>query len=310
MSFINNDIASIIQINQSTSTVNFNPVFNGVNNFSQGADDSGACSSIPDMFSKIAGFDMTMDSVAVFQDVISVAFDGLSQMKSHGESIRDLVARAKEDGCSEESLKALQDEVDKRIAEIRKIRENTEFNGVKPFDNKLALTIPNWQELLGKEEEETDEAKNEITEMLASFDIDMNINAGFFNLGGTAKINVGYTEDGSLQITVDTSFDFDLSGLEEMGIQDENAMDIINNFLALITGQQNGMGNASNFISNLFASATASIEGDGFKIDASNDITMSGEDSKNLQGQIVQHAAITLANTTANFPPSIAINIL
>ena len=310
MSFINNDLASIIKINQATSTVNFNPVFNGLSSSVQGFNDDDACSSIPDMFSKMAGFDMTMDSVAAFQDVISISIEGLTAMKSEGESIRDLVAKAKEDGCSEETLNALQEEVDRRIAEIRKIRENTNFNGIKPFDNKLALTIPNWQELLGMEEKETDEAKNEISEMIASFDIDMNINAGFFNLGGTAKINVGYTEDGSLQITVDTAFDFDLSGLEEMGIKDENAMDIINNFLALITGQQNSMGGASNFISNLFASASASIEGDGFSIDATNDINMSSDDSKKLQGQIVQHAAITLANTTANFPPSIAINIL
>lgn len=310
MSFINNDFASVIQINQATSTVNFNPVFNGLNNFVQGFNDDDACSSIPNMFSKIAGFDMTMDSVAAFQDVISAAQEGLSSMKSHGENIRALVAKAKDDGCSEESLKALQEEVDRGIAEIRNIKENTNFNGIKPFDNKLALTIPNWQELLGMEEKETDEAKKEITDMLASFDIDMNINAGFFNIGGNAKINIGYTDDGSLQVTVDTAFDFDLSGLEEMGIQDKNAMDIINNFLALVTGQQNSMGGASNFISNLFASASAQIEGDGFSIDATNDINMSGDDSKKLQGQIVQHAAITLANTTANFPPSIAINIL
>jgi len=69
------------------------------------------------------------------------------------------------------------------------------------------------------------------------------------------------------------------------------------------------MGNASNFINNLFASASASIQGDGFSIDATNDINMLSDDSKTLQGQIVQHAAITLANTT-NFGPNIAINIL
>jgi hypothetical protein len=100
-----------------------------------------------------------------------------------------------------------------------------------------------------------------------------------------------------------------LSELEAMGIQDENAMDIVNNFLALVTGQQQGMSNASNFINNLFASASASIQGDNFSIDATNDNGMNGDDSKNLQGQIVQHSAITLANT-ANILPSIAINIL
>ena len=105
MSFINNDFASVIQINQATSTVNFNPVFNGLNNFVQGFNDDDACSSIPNMFSKIAGFDMTMDSVAAFQDVISAAQEGLSSMKSHGENIKALVAKAKDDGCSEESLK-------------------------------------------------------------------------------------------------------------------------------------------------------------------------------------------------------------
>ena len=251
-----------------------------------------------------------MDNVAAFHDVISVAQDGLAQMYTKGESIRELVEKAKAEDCSEESLNALQEEVNKRIAEINEIRKNTNFCGINPYDGAIAMSVPNWRDIFEVENKEDEEkVKNEINDMVASFDVDMNIDAGFFKLDGTAKINIGYTDDGSLQITVDTAFDFDLSALENMGIRDENAMDIINNFLTLLTGQQQGMNNASNVINNMFASASALIEGDGFSVEATNDINMGSEDSKTLQGQIVQHAAITLANT-ANFGPSIAINIL
>ena len=310
MEFIGNNVSTLVQITKGTSLNNINGAFNHFGtNFGQPFVNDNACSSIPELFNKLAGIDLTMDNVAVFQDVLSVAQDGLAQMQTKGEGIRELIAKAKEEGCTEETLNALQAEVDKKIAEIQDIRKNTNFDGINPYDGAISLGIPNWHDIFDVTKENEDEVKNEITDMLATFDIDMNIDAGFFKLGGTATINVGYTEDGSLQITVDTAFDFDLSALENMGIQDENAMDIINEFLALLTGQQQGMGNASNFINNLFASAAASIQGDGFSIDATNDINMASDDSKTLQGQIVQHAAITLANTT-NFGPNIAINIL
>lgn len=310
MAFIGNNVSTLVQITKGSSETNFNPAVNNFGTkFCQPFVNDPACSTIPDLFNKLAGIDLTMDNVAVFQDVISVAQDGLAQMQTKGESIRELIEKAKEEGCTEETLNALQAEVNKKIAEIQEIRSNTNFNGINPYDGAISLGVPNWHDIFDVTKENEDTVKNEITDMLASFDVDMNIDAGFFKLGGTATINVGYTEDGSLQITVDTAFDFDLSGLENMGIKDENAMDIINNFLALITGQQQGMGNASNFINDLFASASAFIEGDGYSIEATNDINIRNEDSKTLQGQIVQHAAITLANT-ANFAPSIAINIL
>lgn len=310
MEFVGNNVSMIVQLAKGSSAANLNPLANNFGSrFGQPFINDPACSTIPDIFNKLAGIDLTMDNVAAFQDVISVAQDGLGQMQTKGERIRELIEKAKEEGCTEETLNELQAEVNKKIAEIHEIRANTNFNGINPYDGALSLGIPNWHDIFGVDEENEDAVKNEITDMLASFDIDMDIDAGFFKLGGTATINIGYTEDGSLQITVDTAFDFDLSALENMGIQDENAMDIINNFLALLTGQQQGMGNASNIINNLFASASASIQGDGFSIDATNDINMTGDDSKSLQGQIVQHAAITLANTT-NFAPSIAINIL
>lgn len=311
MEAANTNFAAVMLLNQTNSTISFNPANfmrdqGGINKF---LTDSGAF--LPDIATNFTQFDSTMDNFAFFKDMITTAENGISQMIQHGESIHSLIEKAKEEGITTETLDAIQKEVDSRIAEIQKIRDNTFFKGINPYDGSFSMNIPKWEELFKADEKEEEQEEGGIKDLIASFDIDMNIGAEGLNLGTKATVQIGYTEEGDLQITVDASMDFDLSALSKEGVSSNNAMDIINNFLALLTGKQNGLNSANNLFDNMFAqlSGNASIVGDGFKIDATNDINMEGDSSKNLKGQIVQHATITL-DSTANQMPSIAINLL
>ena len=273
-----------------------------------------AVSYMPGAANRFENFDSMMDKFAMFNDMIATAQGGISQMVSHGESIRDLVAKAKEEGVTEETLNAIQAEVDARIAEIGKIRENTSFDGVNPFNTAFSLSIPNWQELFGiSGVPEVTEGEDSGNNVLASISFDMTIDGenenGAYSIGASATINIGVNEDGALEITVDASMDFDLSGLQNGGVQSDNAFDIINNFLAMLTGKQNDLGMANSIMDSLFAKASATIEGDGFSISADNNVNLEQGSSNSLKGQIVQHASITL-DSSANQSPNIAINIL
>lgn len=307
--------ALLLQLNQSITIDNFTPVVNkeGFNNV---VPNDVAAFALTPAAGNAFGFE-ALDNFSAFKDIVFAAKDSISQMINHGESIRDLVAKAKEDGLSDESLQAIQDEVDARIKAINDIRNGADFFGVNPFNTAISLNIPNWQELFGigntDEVNNEDAEEGEITNTLAEIKFDMTINGDMdktsFNIGASATVKIGYTDDGALQIEVDATMDFDLSGLENGGFFSEDAMDIINNFLALLTGKGNDLGTANNILESLYASASASIMGDGFAIEATNDINMTNESSKAIQGQIVQHAKIAL-DSTANQCPNIAINLL
>lgn len=303
MESINQNIASALQPTHCAPCINFNPTFSG-HNQSQVFNNDIACALLSDA-AVTPGFDLMMNNFAAFKDIIATAQDSLSAMQGEGESIRDLIAKAKEEGVTPELLDAIQKEVDSRLANIKSIRDGANFNGINPFDGQFSLNIPNWKDYIGAEDDE--EAKNEISEMLASFDIDINIDGGGFSIGASAKIEIGYNDDGSLQINVDASMDYDLSGLLDKGVNSDEAFDMINQFLSVLGVQQGDLGNASNLLDMLFSQSMNFME--RAQNGSENEISIENEGSSSLKGKIVQQASIVL-DGFANQTPNIAINIL
>jgi len=315
MQMINTNLSSLmLQLTQASSKgiSSFGHNFSG-NKFGVGKDV--ACVCAPEVTENFSQFDKTVSNFAAFNDMIATAQTGLSEMKSHGEGIRTIIERAREEGLSDELLASLEEEVNERLAAIQQIKENTTFNNINPFERVFSLDVPEWQDYIAspKTEESEENDDNSMSEVLASISFDMSVNGddenSAFSIGASATIEIGINKDGALQINVDATMDFDLSGLTQDGLGSDSALDMINRFIELITGKQNDLNTASNIMTGLFASATANIEGNGFAISASNDINMESMSSKELKGQIVQHASITL-DSTANQIPSIAINLL
>ena len=316
MQTVSTNLSSLlVQLSQSASKINVNSK-QGIQSrgYNINPTDDPAFSTDTALSNKVLNFGAIADKMATFKDMLTTASDGIFAMQQQGESIRDLIAQAKEGDLSDELLDKIQTEVNERIAAIQKIKENTQYGEVKPLEKPFAIDIPNWQDLVGINQEGEEAEENPMTEVLTSITVDMSF-AGdsknsSFNIGASATINIGLTEDGSLQITVDAAMDFDLSGISENGVQSDGAMDIINQFLELLTGKSNDLGTATNIIDQMFASGSANIAGDGFNISATNDIFLENQSSQALKGQIVQHAAITLDSATALQSPGIAINLL
>ncbi len=317
MSFINTNINRLLESLVKSENSNMQ-VMNDFNQFqNQFIDDNGAFALTASMQADYARFDSTFGEMVSFQEMLKVAYNGFEDIKNNAVTIRDLIQQAKDEGYTPESIDAIQEEVNERLAAIKYIRENTDFNGINPFQTPFSLEIPNWQDMFGVNNTENDnkegeQNESEITDLIASIKFDMNIGSegdSKFGVGASATINIGYTEDGSLQIEVDATMDFDLSDLQKKGAGSDDALDLINRFIDFITGKQNGLNNANNMMDNFLAKGTASITGNGFSIDATNDINLD-RDSNTLKGQIVQHAKITLDSTMANQCPGIAINLL
>lgn len=320
MENINPNISSLVQMSKAGGITNFNSVLNNVKAEKEVMPNDAAFNVIPNMSIGYEDFDSMMGNIWSLKNVVNTAQGGIASMIQQGESIRTLIQKAREENLSPESLDAIENEVQARLEQINNIRQNTFFNDINPFEGAISLNIPNFQEIFGdffanKSEAASEAEENEeenFTE-IASFQFDMTIdgksNGTGFNLGASATVKIGYTDDGSLQITVDATMDFDLSKLKDQDIKSDDTFEMINNFLAMLTGKNNALGQASNMLESLFASGSASIVGDNFAIDATNDINITNDSSKYIQGQIVQHAKITL-DSTANQSPSIAINLL
>lgn len=277
--------------------------------------DGGAYNFAPGMISNSAKFDAAMGKVANFKDMMFTAQDTMSLMRAQGESLLKLMNRAHEEECTQEELDGMNKEAASIVEEINKLFQNAEFNGINPLQTPFNLSIPNWQDFMEQfgivqpqaaegEEGEDGETQNAITNVLADIDFNFDMSADFggssLTMAASANIQIGFTDDGALQINVDASLDFDLSGVIEKGIESDDSMDLVNNFLNLLDGKQSDINSASSFLDSILRQVGISLD----------DFIQDDEPtSSHIQGQIVQQASITLANC-ANQIPSIAINLL
>jgi len=85
------------------------------------------------MTTKIGAYDVAADNVAMGMDMVTTMSDTLELLNDHASRIRDLCEQASNGTYGEESLKAIQSEIDARLAEIERIKSNAEYNGIKLF---------------------------------------------------------------------------------------------------------------------------------------------------------------------------------
>ena len=304
MESINTNALSFIKDINNAASIGFNASANGVNSNVPFVNDIAAFA--PDSVNDMTGFERIMNNCAVFKDMLSVAQGGISAMKKDGESIRDLIAQAREEGVTPELLDKIQEEVNARVAEIQRIRDNTNFEGVNPFKGQFSLEIPDVLSMINAKTEENEEGQ--IVVKLADFDIDMSVEGEGFSIGGSANIEIGYTADGALQINVDASMDYDLSGLVNSGnLTSDNAFEMINKFIDMLGVQQGDLAQAQNFLDAIIEQVFNAMNGDTKALP--DGIEVEQDSSNSLKGRMVQQASITL-DGIAGQAPSIAINIL
>ena len=101
------------------------------------SDNAANYSIIQNMSKDISAYDVAADNVAMGSDFSATAQDSLTLVSTHMERIRDLLSQAANGTYGEQSRKAIQSEIDARLAEVNRIFQSTEYNGVQMFNSAI-----------------------------------------------------------------------------------------------------------------------------------------------------------------------------
>ena len=137
---INTNLSSLIvqsSLTQSTSGLN-QAIERMTTGFKiNGAKDNAAGYSIANsMGVKLSSYDVAMDNVMLGTTLIDTASSNLSLITEHLQRMRDLAEQAANGTYGEDSLNAIQSEIDARTEEINRVMSNTEYNGIKLFEGE------------------------------------------------------------------------------------------------------------------------------------------------------------------------------
>ena len=132
---INTNLGAFIV--QSSLNVSTNGLNQAIERMSTGfkinhAKDNAANYSInTNLSSKLSSYEVAQDNVSMGLDMVMTAMDSLELISSHLSRMRDLAEQAANGTYGEDSLKAIQAEVNARLLECDRVIENHEYNGVK-----------------------------------------------------------------------------------------------------------------------------------------------------------------------------------
>ena len=89
--------------------------------------------------SKLSSYYVAQDNASMGLDMMTSAMDNLDLISSHLSRMRDLAEQAANGTYGEDSLKAIQSEINARLEECLRIIENSEYNGIKLFQGTEGL---------------------------------------------------------------------------------------------------------------------------------------------------------------------------
>ena len=135
---INTNLSSLIaQQNIKTSTSKLNQAIERMTTgfkINHASDNAANYSISTNMTTKINSYMVAEDNAAMGLDMTTAISENLDLINQHASRIRDLCEQASNGTYGEESLKAIQAEIESRMTEIERIKANAEFNGIKLFE--------------------------------------------------------------------------------------------------------------------------------------------------------------------------------
>ncbi len=142
---INTNISSIVaQRSMTTSTTKLNQAIERLSTGSKinhAADNAANYSIAKNMSTQLSACDVAADNIAMGMDLLSVAQDTIAGMQDRGSRIHALITQARNGTYGTDSLNAMTQEAQALVSEINRLYANTEYNGIKLFDN---VELPEW----------------------------------------------------------------------------------------------------------------------------------------------------------------------
>ena len=277
---VNTNVPSLIsQRNLNSATNSLNQAMERMSTGSKinkAADDAAGLFVGITMNSQIRGSEQAQSNVQIGTNLLQKAEGDLTVIQDNIQRIRDLAIQAANEVYNEESLAAIEGEVNARLQEVSRVANASEFNGKKLFAKggvtKLTFQVgPN-----------SNAGENAIT---------INGIFGDMTASGTS-LNMKYT--GTTFTTVAGA---------------ETYIETCDKALENIATKRSSIGSYQNRLSSANDSLTVSIENLSAAKSTIMDADIAKESSNYVKSQILQQAAASLL-TQANQAPSIALNLI
>ena len=104
------------------------------------------------MTTKMNSYMVAQDNAEMGMDMVTTAEENLSQMGAHAKRLRELATQARNGTYGKQSLQAMQEEANAIYAEINRLYQTAEYNGVKLFNQSeydLPDTMPKADPITG-----------------------------------------------------------------------------------------------------------------------------------------------------------------
>ncbi len=294
---INTNLSSqIVQSNLNKATTSLNQAIERMTTgykINHAADNAAGYSIARSWEAKLGSLDVAADNAATGADMLSTLEDHYALVSTHVQRIRDLTEQAANGTYGEQSLKAIQEEINARLDEIDRIALNCEFSGQNLMDGTL-------------------ENKN------------IAIQVGLDSDGGRSQISLEgklFKSGKIADLFKDAGFQIDRADIAKFcaNLDPEtdpddrvDAADMlvkIDDVIDKISSRVTTLGAAQNRIESAIESIAVQSENITSSLSTLRDADVAQESSNFLKAQILQQASATLL-ATANQTPSIALNLL
>ncbi len=228
--------------------------------------------------------DVQLSSVSVAQDNCSIGTSMLNTVESnydllttHLQRIRDLTEQAANGTYGQESIDAIKSEVEARLAEINRVANSCEFNGIKLMDGSSG---------------------------------EINIQCGIDSSENSSiKLNADLfaNSEASTLMGVDGAafLDYFVAGGDEYN----TALDALDLAIDTVSTRQTQIGSYQNRLESASDALTVQFENVTSSLSTIKDADVAEESSAFIKAQILQQASASLL-ATANQAPSIALNLI
>ncbi|MBQ4646341.1 MAG: hypothetical protein IJB79_03230 [Candidatus Gastranaerophilales bacterium] len=225
--------------------------------------------------------------------LLSTAEGNLDVIQDNVSRIRDLTLQAKNGTYSNEEIKAMQDEVSERMAEIDRINNSAEYSSLKLFGGDLGTNGATFQVGADAGIDNTIKAEGAL---FKSVQFSALTGAGSFNLSKISQIEYGKNgKTAPTEVEGDTAFDKAIKALDE-AIND-------------ITNRKSIIGSAGNRMDSALNTLTTQYENLSSAKSIITDADIAAEASNFTQQQILQQVSTSLL-AQANQAPAIALSLV
>ena len=243
-------------------------------------DDAAGYAVATGMETDLSSTSVAQSNVALGSSLLSVAESNYDIMITHMQRIRDLTEQAANGTYGDDSIEAINAEITARFAEIDRISENAEYNGIKLLNGTVGADGINLQVGIGSDGNSRitlEQALFEDADTQGLIGVNATTYTGYITTGTTATIT--------------------------------QALDAIDAGLAEVTSRQTEIGAVQNRLDSAAEALTVQFDNLTSSLSTVKDTDIAAESSNFIKAQILQQASATLL-TTANQTPSIALNLI